>query len=151
MNALVACCEAGARGSQMMDELGLADLTVLADYIIDTSYRGTLVAIAQLLRGTWHNVLQVDGYEAKIDLHAALTIAGDHVLLDFAGTAGCSAKDINVPLNYATAYSVFALRCIIGSGISSNAGSLAPFRVTRPEGCILNGVPRSRCSTHWGR
>jgi N-methylhydantoinase B len=137
--ALVACCEAGAtRLMQMMDEFGLDDLIGLSDYIIDTSYRGTLAAIAALPRGTWHSVLRVDGYEAEIDLHAALTIADDHVLLDFAGTAGCSAKGINVPLNYATAYSVFALRCIIGSDIPNNAGSLAPFRVVGPPGCILN-------------
>jgi N-methylhydantoinase B len=45
--ALVACCEAGAtRLMQMMDEFGLDDLIGLSDYIIDTSYRGTLAAIA---------------------------------------------------------------------------------------------------------
>jgi N-methylhydantoinase B len=43
-----------------------------------------------------------------------------------------------VPLNYATAYSVFALRCLIGPDIPNNAGSLAPFTVTAPKGCILN-------------
>ncbi len=137
--ALIACCEAGAtRLSGMMAEFGITDLDVLADYIIDTSYRGTLDAIAELPKGTWHHVLTVDGYGAPIDLHATLTIAQDHLLLDFAGTAGCIGKGINVPLNYATAYSVFALRCIIGPDIPNNAGSLAPFRVTGPKGCILN-------------
>ena len=63
------------------------------------------------------------------------------MLLDFAGTAGCTNKGINVPLNYATAYSVFALRCIIGSDIPNNAGSLEPFRVVAPKGCILNAQP----------
>ena len=46
-----------------------------------------------------------------------------------------------MPLNYATAYSVFALRCIIGPDIPNNAGSLAPFRVTGPRNCILNAQP----------
>ena len=92
-------------------------------------------------KGRWENHLRVDGYEAPIDLRAALTIAEDHLLLDFTGTDGCSAKGINVPLNYATAYSVFALRCIIGPDIPNNAGSLAPFRVTAPPGCILNAQP----------
>ena len=59
-------------------------------------------------------------------------------MLDFEGTSGLSSKGINVPLNYATAYAVFALRCIIGPDIPNNAGSLAPFRVTAPKGCILN-------------
>lgn len=137
--ALIACCEAGAnRLSDMMAEFGIDDLEALSDYIIETSRKGTLDAIAALPKGTWRNILKVDGYDEEIDLHAALTIADDHVLLDFNGTAGCTNKGINVPLNYATAYSVFALRCIIGPEIPNNAGSLEPFRVTAPKGCILN-------------
>ena len=140
--ALIACCETGAkRLADMMAEFDIDHLGDLADYIIDTSYRGTVEAIANLPKGTWNNVLRVDGYEREIELHAALTIASDHVLLDFEGTSGLSAKGINVPLNYAAAYSVFALRCIIGPDIPNNAGSLAPFRVTGPENCILNARP----------
>ncbi|MEO0993681.1 MAG: hydantoinase B/oxoprolinase family protein, partial [Pseudomonadota bacterium] len=78
------------------------------------------------------------GYEAPIHLAARLAVADGAMHLDFAGTSGCSAKGINVPLNYATAYSVFGLRCIVGAEIPNNAGSLAPFRVTAPPGCILN-------------
>ncbi len=140
--ALIACCEAGAtRLCQMMAEFGLQDLSELSDYILETSRRGTIAAIAELPKGTWNHVLKVDGYGAEIELHAALTIAQDHLLLDFDGTAGCTNKGINVPLNYAAAYSVFALRCIIGSDIPNNAGSLEPFRVTGPKGCILNAQP----------
>ena len=140
--ALIACCEAGAkRLAGMMTEFGIDHLDELADYIIDTSYRGTIEVISELPKGTWRNVLKVDGYEQEIDLHAALTIAEDRVALDFTGTSGLSNKGINVPLNYATAYSVFALRCIIGPDIPNNAGSLAPFHVTGPKNCILNAKP----------
>lgn len=140
--ALIACCEAGStRLVQMMQEFGITDLSALSDYIIETSRRGTLDAIADLPKGTWQHVLKVDGYDEEIELHATLTIADDHLLLDFDGTAACVGKGINVPLNYATAYSVFALRCIIGADIPNNAGSLDPFRVTGPEGCILNAQP----------
>ena len=137
--ALIACCEAGAvRLAGMMEEFDIDQLDELASYIIDTSYRGTLDAIAELPKGTWHSVLTVDGYEREIDLHAALTISDTEVRLDFGGTSGLSNKGINVPLNYATAYSVFALRCIIGPDIPNNAGSLAPFVVSAPRDCILN-------------
>ena len=137
--ALIACCEAGAmRLAGMVEEFGIGQLDELADYIIETSYRGTLDAIAELPKGTWQSVLTVDGYEREIDLHAALTITDTEVLLDFDGTSGLSNKGINVPLNYATAYSVFALRCIIGPDIPNNAGSLAPFVVSAPRDCILN-------------
>lgn len=140
--ALIACCETGAaRLVEMMEEFGIGDLEALSEHIIETSRKGTLAEIAALPKGTWKHVLTVDGYDGPVDLHAALTIAGDHVLLDFSGTAECSPKGINVPLNYAAAYSVFALRLVIGPDIPNNAGSLEPFRVTAPKGCILNAQP----------
>ena len=142
--ALMACCEAGAaRVCQTMDEFGLTDLRDLSRYIIETSRRGTLDIITELPKGTWNNAMTVDGYDRPLTLRAALTIAEDHVLVDFAGTDPCAQKGINVPLNYATAYTVFALRCIIGPDIPNNDGSLAPFQVTGPPGCILNARPPS--------
>lgn len=137
--ALIACCEAGAaRLTELMQDYGLSDLDDLSDYIIDTSQRGTIEAIAEVQPGVYENTLVVDGYEAPLTLKAKLTVAADHLHLDFAGTSGTSSKGINVPLNYAAAYAVFAMRCIIGADIPNNAGSLAPFVVTGPKGCILN-------------
>ena len=137
--ALIACCEIGAtRLVEMMDEFGVDDLMPLADHIIDTSRRGTIEAIAEVPPGVYKNAMLIDGYEKQIELCGTLTVKADEMILDFAGTAGCSAKGINVPLNYATAYSVFAMRCIIGSDIPNNAGSLESFKVTGPPGCILN-------------
>ncbi|WP_343564956.1 hydantoinase B/oxoprolinase family protein [Kiloniella sp. b19] len=137
--ALIACCEAGSkRLVDMMAEFGLDDLDALGAYIIETSRRGTIEAIAEVPEGVYRNVLKMDGYENELELHATLTVGKDSMHVDFSGTSGCSNKGINVPLNYATAYTVFALRCIVGSDIPNNAGSLAPFTVDGPKGCILN-------------
>ncbi|MEE4188124.1 MAG: hydantoinase B/oxoprolinase family protein, partial [Roseobacter sp.] len=142
--ALIACCEAGAcRLDEMMREFAIHDLEALSDYIIDTSYAATSNEIRTLPKGTWHSSLVCDGYDKDITLKAALTIGEDSVTVDFAGSADCLDKGVNVPLNYATAYSVFALRCIIGSEVPNNAGALAPFRVVAPRGCILNAQPPS--------
>ena len=142
--ALIACCEAGAnRLVDMMQEFGLSDLEALAKHIISTSHRGTVEAIAEVPPGVYRNELVVDGYEHEITLGATLTVRPDGMVLDFAGTSPCSAKGINVPLNYAAAYAVFGLRCIVGPDIPNNAGSLGPFQVTGPPGCILNAQPPS--------
>jgi len=137
--ALIACCEAGgSRLVSMMAEYGLDSLDTLANYIIDTSRAGTLQAIAELPAGTYHNTLTVDGHNNELQLQSALTIDAKGISVDFTGTSGCVDKGINVPLNYATAYTVFGLRCLIGSDIPNNAGSLELFKVTGPAGCILN-------------
>ena len=137
--ALIACCDAGAaRLVELMESYGLSDLFELSDHIIETSLRGTKEAIAEVPNGVYENTLIVDGYDRPLTLKAGLSVADDHLHLDFTGTSGLSSKGINVPLNYATAYSVFAMRCIIGPDIPNNAGSLAPFLVTGPKNCILN-------------
>ncbi|MEO0621730.1 MAG: hydantoinase B/oxoprolinase family protein [Pseudomonadota bacterium] len=137
--ALIACCETGVRRlTETMDEFGLTDLSALAAHIIETSETAQRAAIAKVPPGVYTHRMVLDGYEAPIHLAARLAVADGAMHLDFAGTSGCSAKGINVPLNYATAYSVFGLRCIVGAEIPNNAGSLAPFRVTAPPGCILN-------------
>ena len=140
--ALIACCEAGAdRLSAMMTEFGLDRLHPLADHIIETSRKGAEQAIKEVPNGIYVSSLRIDGYEAEIELHARLTVSDSQILLDFEGTSPCSKKGINVPLNYATAYSVFAMRCLIGADIPNNAGSLAPFQVVAPDNCILNALP----------
>ena len=137
--ALIASCEAGTeRVVAIMREFMLRDLDGLAAHIIDTSRRGTEAAIAEIPSGKYQNTMMVDGYDQPIRLQATLTVGEGQILLDFDGTSPCSGKGINVPLNYAAAYSVFAMRNIIGPDIPNNAGSLAPFRVTGPPGCILN-------------
>jgi N-methylhydantoinase B len=143
--ALIACCEVGAsRLLSMMDEYALASLEALAEYILESSQRATTAAIRKLPNGKFQRAITVDGYELDIVLKAVLTIEDDRIALDFNGSSPCSKFGINVPLNYAAAYSVFAIRCAVSPGIPNNAGSLASFRVTAPIGCILNAVDPGR-------
>ncbi len=137
--ALIACCETGVTQLlNMMREFNLRDLDELSRHIIETSRVATVDSIRELPEGVYKYILPVDGYEKEIELHASMQITSDDIQVDFTGTSGCSKYGINVPLNYATAYSVFAMRCLIGSDIPNNAGSLAPFKVSGPKDCILN-------------
>ena len=137
--ALVACCHAGGRRLlEMMREFGLSDLDTLGAWIIDTSGAAAWAAIAEVPNGVYRNEMRLDGYDFEIVLNAAMTVSDDAIVTDFAGSSSCSRHGINVPLNYAAAYSVFGIRCAVGPTIPNNAGSLAPFKVTAPEGCIVN-------------
>ena len=137
--ALIASCETGiSQLLTMMNEFKLTHLDELSKHIIDTSYNATLESIRELPQGIYNYILPVDGYEQEIELHGALEISRSGITVDFTGTSACSKYGINVPLNYAAAYTVFAMRCLIGPDIPNNAGSLALFKVTAPEGCILN-------------
>ena len=137
--ALISCCEVGCvRVVEMMGEFAISKLDQLADYIIETSYNAAIREIGKVSAGVYENSLRIDGYDFEIDLKARLEISDREMVVDFAGTSPCSQFGINVPLGYATAYTVFGIRCIVGPDIPNNAGSLAPFRVIAPPGCILN-------------
>jgi N-methylhydantoinase B len=148
--SLAACNDVGAkRLSEMMDEFGIETLDVLADHICDRSREAVMAEIAKLPKGTWHNEMTVDGYDAPVTLKAALTVSETGIHVDFTGTSAQSRYGINVPLAYTTAYTVFGLGCVVASQIPNNAGSLGPLTVSAPVGCILNAPkPAPVCSRH---
>ncbi len=139
--ALIACCDvAHARLDEMMGEFGISSLAEIARHIHEVSYKASVAAIEAAPQGSWHNSMMIDGYDFEIELVASLTIGKKAIDVDFTGSSGCSRFGINVPLNYATAYSVFGLRCIFAPEVPNNAGSLAPFRISAPPGCIVNAT-----------
>ncbi|MEM9762684.1 MAG: hydantoinase B/oxoprolinase family protein, partial [Pseudomonadota bacterium] len=136
--SLAACNEAGDRRLQaMMDEFGIDDLQALSDFVIETSRKATLEAIAEVPSGTYAASMQVDGYDAPVRMAVTLTIDGEHLTADFAGTSAMSRFGVNCPEVYTRAYACYALKCAIAPDVPNNTGSLEPFRITAPEGCIL--------------
>ena len=137
--ALATCNDVGRRRLiGMLDEYALPDLADLAAHILGRSREATRAAIAALPDGTAHASMAIDGFSAPVEIHATVTIAGDRLTCDFAGTSGLDPKGINVPMVYTRAYACYALRIAIAPDIPNNAGSLEPFEVTAPEGSIVN-------------
>jgi N-methylhydantoinase B len=136
--SLAACNEAGDRRLQeMLEEFRIVDIQGLSDYIIDASRRATFEAIAKLPGGSYAHSMQVDGYDDPVMLSVRLDIAGTTLSADFDGTSGMSRFGVNVPEVYTRAYACYALKCAIAPDVPNNFGSLEPFRITAPEGCIL--------------
>lgn len=123
---------------ELLDEMSCPDIDELADYVLATSRRAVADRITALPKGTASQWMRVDGFETPIDLVATLTIGDDGVDVDWSGTSAASRFGINVPFNYAAAYVSYALACAIAPEVPNNEGSLSAFRMTVPEGCILN-------------
>ncbi len=145
--SLVACNRTGGeRLSAMMREFGLESLDELAETIVATSRRAMLREISALRPGTYRNSMTIDGYDHDLVLACSLTVAADGFHLDFSGTSPISPYGINVPETYTRAYGSFGVRCVVGSGVPNNAGSLGTIRVTAPLGCLLNAPPPAAVS-----
>jgi N-methylhydantoinase B len=148
--SLVACNDVGCvRLVEMMREFKLENLDTLADHICATSEAAVRAEIAKLPKGQWHNEMITDGYDAPIKLVAATTISETGIHVDFTGTDRQIARGINVPLAYTTAYTVFALSCVVASKVPNNAGSLGVLTVSAPPRSILNAEkPAAVCARH---
>ena len=137
--ALMTCVECGSRRtSECLADIGITDLVQISDYIIDTSRDQTRALINALPQGIYHYDMRVDGYDAPLDLVAKMTIGKGDITVDFSGSSGRSTKGINCPLNYASAYACFALKCALAPDIPNNEGALAPLVITAPADSIVN-------------
>lgn len=137
--ALVACNDiGGARLQKIMDEYRLPDLETVGAEILARSKQAMMDAIAKLPRGTWRNHMRIDGYEAPIDLHAAVTVDETGVHIDLEGTSPASRYGINCPMCYTEAYAAFGVKCLVAPGLPNNAATLGCITVTAPEDCIAN-------------
>ncbi len=142
--SLVACNDAGCRRLlDMMGEFGLDDIDALADHIIDNSRTAMMAAIDALPAGTYRASMTIDGYEAPVELVAALTVGGGRIHVDYAGTSPVSRFAINSPKCYTDAYTSFGVKCLVAPHVPNNAGSLSVVTVDAPEGCIANAPPPS--------
>ncbi len=139
--SLITSNETGARSLRvMLDEFGRDGLERVGDYILVQSEKAMRAAIAELPAGSWTYHIRMDGYDDAIDLHAKLTKDDRGIHVDLTGSSAQVARGINVPLCYTTAYAVYGLGCIFGPTIPNNSGSLAPFTISAPPGCILNAL-----------
>lgn len=140
MYAQVAGNEIGGRSLvRLMDEFGLESVDGVAAEIMDRSERALRAALRAVPDGVYRAEMPTDGFGGEeCVLRVAVTVAGDEMTLDYAGSSGESAYGINVCLNYTRAYSSFAVKAALAPDVPHNAGSFRPIHVVAPEGSILN-------------
>jgi N-methylhydantoinase B/oxoprolinase/acetone carboxylase alpha subunit len=129
---------AAARLLESLAELGLDAVAPIAAHIVARSRAALEAAIARLPHGTRRYAMRIDGYDRPLDLVAAMTVGEGGMEVDFAGSSAASGFGINVVLAYAQAYAWFAIKCALAPEVPTNAGSLAPIRITAPLGSVLN-------------
>ena len=128
----------GQRLLEFMDEYGLDSIILLADELIARSERAMREAVAALPDGVYHYETDTDGFDAPIHLALTITIEGDHLVADYAGSSPEVKQAINVVYNYTEAYTTFGLKCALAPDVPNNEGSFRAVTVTVPEGSVLN-------------
>jgi N-methylhydantoinase B len=129
------------RVGALMESYALPDLRALAGEIHGSCERAMRAAIAALPDGTYQSELQTDGVmDTPITIRMALTIAGDSIEIDYAGTDPQVDRAINCALCYTYAMSVYGTKVCTSPGLPNNEGAFRPITVRAPDGCIVNPV-----------
>lgn len=125
--------------SDFLTDTGLDDLVDLSAAIQGMSERSMREAIRALPDGTYRSAVDLDGFdEYPTHIECAITVSGDEMTVDYAGSSPQIPRAINCTINYTQAYSIFPLKCVLDPFTRRNEGSYRPITVTAPEGTIVN-------------
>jgi len=139
--AQVAAGEVGSRRlAQLLDEFELADIDALSDEIVTRSEAAVRAAVKAFPEGRFGYDCQNDGFEQPLRIQVEVFREGDCLVVDYDGTDPSVDRGINVPLAYTTAYTSYAVKCVVAPAVPNNEGSLLPLVVRAPKGSLLNPV-----------
>jgi N-methylhydantoinase B len=129
------------RAIELLDDIGEPDFGELSNVVHTMSDDSTRKAIAAIPDGVYRSSLDADGVEGQTThIACAITVNGEHIEIDYAGSSPQVGFATNCTLNYTTAYSVYPLKLLLDPGTRTNYGSYQAITVKAPEGSILNPV-----------
>lgn len=122
----------------LLEDYALDDVSSFGDELFVRSDRAMREAISRLPDGTYRYEMQTDGLETPFRFCIALTVAGDTIEVDYAGTSPQQARGINVVYAYTFAMTAYALKCALLPDLPNNEGMFEALTVRAPEGSLLN-------------
>jgi len=126
-----------------LDELcarrGQETVDAAMDELHDYSERLVRTAIAKLPDGRFQAADSLEPADGgALEIAVTLTIAGDELELDFAGTSGQHDGNLNCPLAVTRSACYFVVRCLTDPDVPASGGAFVPVRVLAPEGSLVN-------------
>jgi N-methylhydantoinase B len=127
------------RVEEFLTDVGLDDLQTLADAISTRADAAMRRAISEVPDGTYRATLEADGFDQQVThIECAVSVRGDRMHIDYAGTSPQIDRGINCVFNYTHAYSVYPIKCSLDPFTPRNEGTYQAISVAAPEGSILN-------------
>jgi len=118
------------------------DVVVAAmDELFAYSERRMRAGIAALPDGRFEARDVLEAIGGDLEVHATVTVEGDAVEIDFAGTAAQHDGNLNCPLSVARSACFYVVRVLVDPDLPASGGAFAPVTVTAPEGCLVNARP----------
>jgi N-methylhydantoinase B len=132
---------AAQRVDELCERRGRDQVAVAMDELYSYSERLVRAAIAGLPDGRFEATDVVEAPEGELEIRAAVTISGEEVGIDFAGTAPQHGGNLNCPLAVTRSAAYFVVRCLTDPDVPASGGAFAPVTVRAPGGCLVNARP----------
>jgi N-methylhydantoinase B len=108
------------------------------DDLFRYSERVVRAAISSLPDGRYEAADVLEPLEGSLEIRAAVTISGDEVEIDFAGTSPQHEGNLNCPIAVTRSACYFVVRCLTAPDLPSSGGAYSPVTVHAAEGSLLN-------------
>ncbi|TAK33169.1 MAG: hydantoinase B/oxoprolinase family protein [Chloroflexota bacterium] len=79
--------------------------------------------------------------DEPVPISVEIRVAGEEMIIDFTGSAAQRLGCVNAVLAVTKSAVAYVVRCLLGEGVPTNDGSLAPVHVIAPEGTVVNPLP----------
>ncbi|TMK95642.1 MAG: hydantoinase B/oxoprolinase family protein, partial [Actinobacteria bacterium] len=132
---------AAQRVTELARRRGPDRVRAAMDELFAYSERRVRAGIAALPDGRFEATDVLEAPEGELELRAAVTVAGEEVEIDFAGTAAQHPGNLNCPLAVARSACYFVVRCLVDPDVPASGGAFAPVTVHAPAGSLVNARP----------
>lgn len=129
------------RLGQLVQGMGIADYHQALVELNDYAERLARAALADIPDGEYHftDYLDDDGLgHFDLRIQAMVRVHSGDIEVDFSGTAGQTAGNVNCPLSVAAAGVYYVFRCLMPEQTPACAGAFRPITLSAPKGSLLN-------------
>jgi N-methylhydantoinase B len=131
-----------ARVRQLCDKYGVTTVKQAMHDLLGYTERRFRAALKNIPDGVYHGQDAVDDdglSDEPLVVKAKVTIKGDTIAVDFAGTCGQVRRNLNCPWASTISATLSAIKAALTSpDIPFNEGFKRPISVTAPKGCLVN-------------
>lgn len=149
-NAQIAACKLGERRMQELVERHSAELLELAfGDIVARTERRLRDAVHAIPDGVYRcqDLMDDDGCgNLDIEIAVAVTVDGDRISFDFAGTAPQAVGNINSPFNASHATLCYVVKALVDPDAPNNQGVLNVCEMVAEPGSLVNCIAPAACA-----
>jgi N-methylhydantoinase B len=128
------------RLAELCERRGRERVLAAMDELYAYSERLVRAGIAALPDGRWEAEDVVEAVQGDLPIRCAVTVAGEEVEIDFAGTSPQYAGNLNCPLSVTRSACYYVVRCLTEPDLPASGGAYAPVRVVAPRGSLVNAI-----------